>query len=118
MFKVNVESSIGWIEMTETLEEAVELLRGLVEADGKHAFYNMTNFHNSGIKSKNASCQLQWVTEENGQVKLISKSIMWINYYEDQRKIHGNDYEEWRKNWAAKWNETRESVWQKFLAAK
>jgi hypothetical protein len=80
MFKVNVESSIGWIEMTETLDEAVELLRGLIEADGKHVFYNMTNFHNSGIKSKNASCQLQWVTEENGQVKLISKSIMWINY--------------------------------------
>lgn len=61
-FTAVVDFESKWFEITETFEDAVTLLRDLVEADHHHVFIGVTTWHQQS-HGKNASiaCRVQWV---------------------------------------------------------
>ena len=104
MFKVNVESTIGWMEYTETFEEAVSLIRELMEADGRTHYINTTNWRHAS-NSDNASCQVFWTVTNGNTAKTVSKTIQWINYVNEcpekiaLRKSLKAEEEELKRKW-------------------
>ncbi len=104
MFKVNVDSESNWMEYTNTFEEAVNLIRGLMEADGK-THYIRTNNWTHASKSKNASCQILWTVTNGNTAKTVSKTIQWINYVDEcpemieARKRREAKEEELKRKW-------------------
>lgn len=68
-YTVVVDAESKWYEVTETFEEAVTLLRDLVEADHHHVFVEVTKWHQQS-HGKNASiaCRVCWVdTRDNSK---------------------------------------------------
>jgi hypothetical protein len=63
-----------WMEVTNTFDEALDLLRGLVEADGKHIFQKVNNwvFQSHGANAS-AVARVIWTNTTNG--KQESKGI-------------------------------------------
>lgn len=57
-----------WQEVTETFEEAVALLRDLVEADHHHVFQTVTSWRACSTgRNASISCQAKWVDTLNGK---------------------------------------------------
>lgn len=76
-FVAVVESSIGWYEETDTLEEAIQILRDLVEVDKSYHFAGTTTFHWQS-HSSNASLALavKWIyIDKDGIPHNKSKNI-------------------------------------------
>lgn len=94
-FVAVVESSINWYEEANTLEEAIQILRDLVETDKNYHFTGVTTFHWQS-HSKNASLALavKWIyIDENGLAHNKSKSIRVKDFVRGQvsRHIDYND---------------------------
>ena len=70
-----VEHSIGWYESCKTAEEAVQLLRELIEADGHHIFMRQTPFRGgyTHYDRDKISSHLYWCDTLTG--KTLSKQI-------------------------------------------
>lgn len=86
---VNVESSIGWTEETDTLEEAITLIRELMETDKRYTFAGTTDLRFLS-RSKDAlmTMQVKWLwLDEQGKPHMKCKSIKQAGYtYSDWRK--------------------------------
>lgn len=100
---VNVESSINWTEETNTVEEAVTLIRELVETDKRYTFAGTTNLRfNSHGKDATMSMQVKWLWhDEEGKAHMMCKTIRQLGYtYADYRREHPlpkrhNPFDDW-----------------------
>jgi hypothetical protein len=90
-----VEYSIGWYESCKTAEEAVQLLRELVEADGHHVFMKQTPFIGGYTHSdrNKISSRLYWCDTLTGKtltkqikVNVLLKEIPEVVKYWEERE--------------------------------
>lgn len=88
-FVAVIESSINWTEEFDTVDEAIEVLRGLVEADKRYTFAGTTNFHfQSHGKNASKAMQVKWLwTDENGKPHTHSKNIRIKDYTKSDERI-------------------------------
>lgn len=72
-----VESSINWTEEVDTVENAIQLLRDLVETDKRYTFAGTTNFHwQSHGANASKAMQVKWLyMDEEGNPHTMSKSV-------------------------------------------
>ena len=91
-FVAVVESSIDWYEEADTLEEAIQILRDLVETDKSYHFAGTTTFHWQS-HSVNASLALavKWIyIDENGVPHNKSKNIRVKDFVRGMMGHRGN----------------------------
>lgn len=90
-FTVVIDHTINWYETTKTFEEALRMIRELVEADHHHIFINVTEWRAQSYgKNATIACHVQWIDSLDGS--RYSKTIR-VNGI-----VHGDcDYSQYKK---------------------
>ena len=66
-FTAVVDYNSEWFEVTNTFDEAVTLLRDLVEADHHHVFVNVTEWREQSCgKKASIACHVCWIDTLDG----------------------------------------------------
>ena len=96
-----IESSINWTEETNTVEEAVTMLRDLVETDKRYTFAGTTTFHwQSHGPNASKAMQVKWVwQDEQGKAHTMCKGIRIKDYTKKDERKHINDMDNLLNQW-------------------
>ena len=106
-----IDYSIDWTEEFDSEQEAIETLRGLVEADKRYSFAGLTNWRwatrgDNTVQTK----QIKWVyIGEDGQIHSFSKTLRNTIKYSD---VHGTRAE--RRAKSKMEQKVREERWDRF----
>lgn len=105
-----IDHSIDWTEEFDSEQEAVEALRGLVEADKRYSFAGVTNWRWVGRGDNTVQTkQVKWVyIGEDGQAHSFSKTLRNTIKYSD---VHGTKAE--RKAAREATQKARQERWDK-----
>ena len=80
-FTAVVDAGSEWYEITETFEEAVTMLRDLVEADHHHVFVKVTKWmQQSHGPNASIACHVCWVDTMTGATYSKTIRINGITY--------------------------------------
>lgn len=99
-----IEQSIQWEEEVNTIEEAVEMLRGLVEVDKQYTYAGTTSFKwTSRAETAKKAMTVKWYyVGKDGKAHTMSKRIYIKDYHPADEGIIP-----WEKRFGARWEETR-----------
>lgn len=102
-----IEQSILWEEETETVEEAIEMLRGLIETDKRYSFAGTTSFKwTSRAETAKKTMIVKWGYEdENGKYHTMSKRIYIKDYHPIDEGIKPRKKQ--IEDWGIRWERTR-----------